>query len=88
MTLPPNSAAYSAPRRRGPTTTFSRLRSARKKRAGFLLADNRTFTEELRTSKIPHSYKEHTGSHEWGYWDTHIQEALAFHMKNLSKQSG
>lgn len=50
----------------------------------FLLADNRTFTAELHASKIRHTYHEHPGSHEWGYWDTHIQEALAFHMKNLA----
>ncbi len=54
----------------------------------FLLADNRTFADELRTSMIPHSYKEHGGGHEWGYWDTHIQEALAFHMKNLKADAG
>ncbi len=50
----------------------------------FLLQDNRAFAEELRSAKIPHNYTEYPGSHEWGYWDTHIQEALAFHAKNLS----
>jgi len=49
----------------------------------FLLQENRTFSSELREAKIPHAYKEYMGTHEWGYWDTHIQKALVFHAKNL-----
>jgi S-formylglutathione hydrolase FrmB len=51
----------------------------------FLLDDNRAFAKELQAAKIPHAYHEHPGGHDWDYWDTHIREALAFHMKNLSK---
>lgn len=50
----------------------------------FLLQDNRIFTEDLRRARIPHAYTEYPGTHDWGYWDIHIQEALAFHSKNLS----
>jgi putative tributyrin esterase len=49
----------------------------------FLLKENRAFAKELRTTKIPHAYHEYPGGHNWDYWDAHIQEALAFHMKNL-----
>ena len=50
----------------------------------FLLKDNRAFVKELRAAKIPHSYHEYPGGHNWDYWDTHIRQALAFHGKNLS----
>ena len=49
-----------------------------------LIKDNRAFSKDLRAAKIPHAYHEHPGEHNWDYWDTHIQEALAFHMENLS----
>jgi len=49
----------------------------------FLLGDNRAFVKELTAAKIPHAYHEYPGAHEWGYWDTHIQDALRFHMKNF-----
>lgn len=49
----------------------------------FLLEDNRDFVESLRGAKIPHTYKEHPGQHNWDYWDEHIQEAIRFHTKNL-----
>jgi putative tributyrin esterase len=50
----------------------------------FLLKDNRAFVKDLRASKIPHTYHEYPGGHNWDYWDTHIRQALAFHMENLS----
>ena len=49
-----------------------------------LLKDNRAFSKELRAAKIPHAYHEYPGGHNWDYWDTHIRQALAFHVKNLS----
>ncbi|MEI6032999.1 MAG: alpha/beta hydrolase family protein [Verrucomicrobiae bacterium] len=51
----------------------------------FLLSDNRAFVQDLEAAKIPHAYREHPGGHDWGYWDTHIQEALSFHMGNLKR---
>ncbi len=49
----------------------------------FLLNQNRTFIESLKSMKIPHQYAEYPGAHNWDYWDVHIQEALAFHARNL-----
>jgi putative tributyrin esterase len=48
-----------------------------------LLADNREFHAKLEAMDVPHQYAEFPGAHNWNFWDTHIQEALAFHAKNL-----
>ena len=49
----------------------------------FLLNDNREFHRHLEKLQIPHEYEEFPGSHEWGYWDRHVQEAIRFHARNL-----
>ena len=49
----------------------------------FLLDANRAYTKSLTTLNIPHQYAEYPGVHSWDYWDTHIQTAIAFHVKNL-----
>ncbi|MFZ4506086.1 MAG: alpha/beta hydrolase [Fimbriimonas sp.] len=49
----------------------------------FLLQDNRLFRDYLVESGIPHEYEEFPGSHNWAYWDLHVQDAIAFHRKNL-----
>ena len=49
----------------------------------FLLDQNRAFHKHLETLKVEHEYEEFPGGHEWGYWDLHIQQALAFHKRNL-----
>lgn len=49
----------------------------------FLLDQNRAFHQTLENLQVPHEYQEFPGGHEWGYWDRHIQEAIAFHKKNL-----
>ncbi len=49
----------------------------------FLLDQNRAFHKHLDDLHIAHDYQEFPGSHEWGYWDKHVQEAIAFHAKNL-----
>jgi putative tributyrin esterase len=49
----------------------------------FLIEDNRAFAAELTTAGVPHVYREFPGAHSWDYWDTHIQEALAFHARNM-----
>jgi len=49
----------------------------------FLLQANRDFVAALQAEKIPHTYVEHPGGHDWNYWDTHIQEALRFHASHL-----
>jgi len=50
----------------------------------FLLAANREFHAYLNKLNVPHEYAEYPGAHEWGYWDLHVREALAFHCRALS----
>jgi putative tributyrin esterase len=54
----------------------------------FLIEDNRRFHRDLTAAKIPHIYREFPGAHTWDYWDTHVQEALAFHARNLGLTTG
>ncbi len=49
----------------------------------FLLADNREFHAKLLAMNVPHEYAEFPGAHNWDYWEIHVQEALAFHARNL-----
>lgn len=49
----------------------------------FLINDNQSFHAKLTALRIPHTYAEHPGNHDWHYWDTHIPAALAFHAKHL-----
>jgi S-formylglutathione hydrolase FrmB len=49
----------------------------------FLLDQNRQFHRKLEDLHISHEYVEFPGGHDWSYWDTHVQEAIAFHAKNL-----
>jgi S-formylglutathione hydrolase FrmB len=52
-------------------------------REDFLLAANRGYHKFLQSIKYTHTYREFPGNHNWQFWDTHVQEALAFHRKNL-----
>lgn len=49
----------------------------------FLLGQNRAFHAHLEKMKVAHQYEEFPGGHTWDYWDRHVQEAIAFHKKNL-----
>lgn len=49
----------------------------------FLIEQNREFHQYLLNQKIDHEYEEFPGEHSWEYWDTHIQEAIAFHVRHL-----
>lgn len=49
----------------------------------FLIDQNRDFHKHLEKLHIPHEYQEYPGDHNWAYWDLHVQEAVAFHAKNL-----
>jgi putative tributyrin esterase len=49
----------------------------------FLLDQNRGFHRHLESLRIVHEYEEYPGGHDWGYWDKHVQEGLAFHARNL-----
>lgn len=53
----------------------------------FLLEQNRAFHKLLEGSHIPHEYEEFPGAHNWAYWDEHVQEAIAFHARNLGLSS-
>jgi S-formylglutathione hydrolase FrmB len=49
----------------------------------FLIERNREFHAHLDRIGYPHEYAEFPGQHEWGYWDLHVQEAIAFHVRHL-----
>ncbi len=49
----------------------------------FLLQDNRDYHRHLEQMKFPHEYAEFPGAHNWGYWDQHVQDAIAFHCRQL-----
>ena len=49
----------------------------------FLLGQNRAFHTYLDAMKVDHEYQEFPGAHDWAYWDRHVQQAIAFHKKNL-----
>lgn len=49
----------------------------------WLLPQAREYVQFLKDQNIPHEYDEFPGAHTWDFWDTHIQEALVFHAKNL-----
>jgi S-formylglutathione hydrolase FrmB len=52
-------------------------------RDDFLIDENRAFHAHLESLHIAHEYEEFPGAHNWEYWDTHIREAIAFHLRNL-----
>ncbi len=49
----------------------------------FLLDDNRDFHVHLERLGLRHDYHEYPGSHDWAYWDQHVQAALRFHAHRL-----
>ncbi len=49
----------------------------------FLLDDNRNFQVHLDRMGISHTYREYPGGHDWNFWDTHVPEALDFHLAHL-----
>ena len=49
----------------------------------FLLWDNQQCHKHLLAIGYEHEYAEFPGEHNWAYWDIHVQEAIAFHCKNL-----
>ena len=51
----------------------------------FLLESNRTLHKELTELGITHEYEEFPGDHNWEYWDEHVQEAIAFNLRNMTR---
>jgi enterochelin esterase-like enzyme len=43
-----------------------------------LIEANRQLHQALTTNTIPHEYEEHTGGHQWEYWQKHIADSLLF----------
>ena len=39
---------------------------------------NRALHEKLRKERIPHTYEEHPGGHDWVYWQQHVRATLRF----------
>ena len=48
-----------------------------------LIEENRAFHKHLETLGIPHEYEEFPGTHNWAFWDEHVQQALRFHARAL-----
>ncbi len=48
-----------------------------------LLESNRAFQRHLKRLGIAHDYEEYPGSHDWAYWDKHVQEAIGFFVAAL-----
>ncbi|AIQ14791.1 alpha/beta hydrolase [Paenibacillus durus] len=44
----------------------------------FLYEDNLRFRDAARATSLSLTYEESPGTHEWGYWDTKIQDVLAW----------
>ncbi|MBD3175232.1 MAG: hypothetical protein GF320_08625 [Armatimonadia bacterium] len=45
----------------------------------FLYEANVSFHERLEDLGLPHTYREHPGSHTWDYWSEHLADQLLFH---------
>lgn len=43
-----------------------------------LLESNRALHAALLKERIPHSYEEHSGGHDWQYWQEHVRSTLRF----------
>ena len=48
-----------------------------------LIEDSRRLHARLEALGLPHRYQEHPGAHTWEYWDTHVREAVAHHVRVL-----
>jgi S-formylglutathione hydrolase FrmB len=48
-----------------------------------LQEENLRFHNYLNKIGLPHAYSEHSGGHDWKYWDTHVPTALAQHAEVL-----
>ena len=49
-----------------------------------LIADSRRFHARLEVLGLPHVYAEHPGAHTWDYWDRHLPDAIAHHVRALA----
>lgn len=49
----------------------------------FLLEQSRSFRDAMAVLRIPVTYAEWSGRHDWGYWRTHLPESLRFIAERL-----
>jgi len=49
-----------------------------------LLDSNREFHAHLQALGLAHEYEEFSGDHTWDYWDRHVQETVAFVMRQFA----
>lgn len=50
-----------------------------------LIKFNQELHRELKKSNITHDYQEFSGTHEWKYWETHLEETLLFFGQHFNK---
>jgi S-formylglutathione hydrolase FrmB len=50
----------------------------------FLIEHNREFHTKLEALRVPHTYREFPGDHNWDYWDQHIRDAIDFHARAMN----
>lgn len=43
-----------------------------------LIEGNRSLHQYLKSNDIDHIYEEFSGSHEWGYWEEHVEKTFRF----------
>ena len=43
-----------------------------------LITENRALHAALEARGIPHVYEEYPGTHEWAYWEAHVEDTLRF----------
>jgi S-formylglutathione hydrolase FrmB len=48
-----------------------------------LIEDSRKFAVRLKALGLPHEYREHAGAHTWDYWERHVPDAIAHHVRVL-----
>ncbi len=52
----------------------------------FLIESSRRFDAYLDKLEIAHEYQEHSGVHNWDYWNEHVPQTLAFVLKHLKRK--
>ncbi len=54
----------------------------------FVIEMNRAAHQQMLSLKIPHTYTERPGKHDWNYWATAIEYQLLFFRNYFNKQKG
>jgi putative tributyrin esterase len=52
-----------------------------------LLESNRTLHQALVKARIPHSYEERPGGHDWVYWQQHVRSTLRFVSEQMRQRT-